>query len=164
MGKKINKNYLTKIDAVTKILLIILVVAISYFVVFLIFRPFFITQPSNMADMMNQIMGSNRITSVNLLSLILALIIGVIISFYLFKQHEEGKINNELNVIKRVLSEDENKILNEIKKAGDITQDSLRFRLDWSKAKISTILTNLDRKGIIQRERIGKTYKVYLEK
>ena len=54
-------------------------------------------------------------------------------------------------------------ILDEIKKAGEITQDSLRFRLNWSKAKISTTLTNLDKMNLIQKERIGKTYKVYLQ-
>ena len=62
------------------------------------------------------------------------------------------------NTILRVLS------LEAIKKSGEITQDSLRFRLDWSKAKVSTILTNLDKRNLIQRERIGKTYKVYLQK
>ena len=41
---------------------------------------------------------------------------------------------------------------------------SLRFRLNWSKAKISTILTNLDKKGIVQRQRTGKTYNIYLQK
>lgn len=45
---------------------------------------------------------------------------------------------------------------------GRITQDSLRFRLGWSKAKVSRILTNLDRKNIVQRERTGKTYAVFL--
>jgi len=152
-------NNLTKLDAVTKILVILLVVAVSYFVIFLVLRPFFITQPSNMMDMMNQIV-SRGIRTENILPLIIALIIGVIISFYLFKQTSKG---DEYNILRKALSEDEKKILNEIKKAGEITQDSLRFRLDWSKAKISTILTNLDKKGIIQRERTGKTYKVYLE-
>ena len=58
----------------------------------------------------------------------------------------------------------EKKILDEVKRAGEITQDSLRFRLNWSKAKISTILTNLDKINLIQRERQGKTYKVFLSK
>jgi len=68
------------------------------------------------------------------------------------------------NIIRKALSEDEKSILEEIKKAGKITQDSLRFRLNWSKTKVSTILTNLDKINLIQRERTGKTYKVYLQK
>ena len=158
---------LTKLDNVTKILLVILVVAVSYFLIFLLLRPFLIAQPTSMAEMMNQVMGRG-IGTANFIPLIIALIIGVIVSFYLFKQNEKDKDrerkDNELDIIKRVLSEDEKKVLNEVKKAKEITQDSLRFRLNWSKAKISTILTNLDKKGIVQRERTGKTYKVYLEK
>lgn len=67
-------------------------------------------------------------------------------------------------IIKTALTEEEKKALFEIEKAGEITQDSLRFRLGWSKAKTSAIISNLDRMGIVQRERIGKTYKVFLEK
>lgn len=64
----------------------------------------------------------------------------------------------------KALSADEKLVLEEIKKSGEITQDSLRLRLNWSKAKMSTILTNLDKTGLIQKERTGKTYKVYLQK
>lgn len=156
------KPILTKLDNVTKILLVILIVVIFYFIIFLILRPFFIRQPTSMMDMMNQMMGrSNILTSINIFSLVIALVIGIIISFYLFKTNKK---ESEFNIIKKALSEDEKAILDEIKKAGEITQDSLRARLDWSKAKISTILTNLDKKGLIQRERIGKTYKVRLQK
>ncbi len=150
------QNNLTKLDSVTKILIILLVVAISYFIIFLILKPFF--APTSMMDMMNQI-GS--IGTETIIPLIIALTIGIIISFYLFKTETKDK---EYNIIKKVLSEDEKKILDEVKKAGEITQDSLRFRLNWSKAKISTLLTNLDKKGVIQRERTGKTYNVYLQK
>ena len=156
MIEKVNS---IKLDNVTKILLIILVVAISYFLIFLIFRPFFIRQPTSMSEMMNQMIGRDN-TGFNLFSLILALVIGVIVSFYLFKR-ETREV--EFNILKKALSEDEKKVLDEIKKAGKITQDSLRFRLNWSKAKISTILTNLDKKEIVQRQRTGKTYYVYLQ-
>ena len=154
------------LDTVTKILLIILVIAVSYFIIFLIFRPFFITQPTSMSEMMNRVMiGDTTSNMINLVSLIIALIIGVVISFYLFKPENKGRDReSEFNIIKKVLSEDEKEILDEVKKARGITQDSLRFRLNWSKAKISTILTNLDKRSLIQRERTGKTYRVYLEK
>ena len=157
------KNFnLTKIDNITRILLIILVITISYSIIFLIIKPFFVTQPTSMTEMMNRVIRGDTIsTLINIISLIIALIIGIIVSFYLFKTDKE---DSEFNIIKKALSEDERKILDEIKKAGDITQDSLRFRLNWSKAKISTILTNLDKKGLVQKERVGKTYKVYLEK
>ncbi len=155
------KKTITELNNVTKILLIILVVAVIYFIIFLALRPFF--APKSMMDMMSQITGG--IGTANIISLIIALIIGVIISFYLFKPENKSRDKeNEFNIIKKVLSEDERRILDEIKKARGITQDSLRFRLGWSKAKISTMLINLDKKGLVQRERTGKTYKVYLQK
>jgi uncharacterized membrane protein len=153
------KNKLTKLDNVTKILLIILIIVVSYFFVFLITKPF--TQPISMMDMMNQM--TNNFGTNTILPVIIALIIGIIISFYLFKDKTDKEEDN-LKIIRKALSEDEKKILDEIKKAGEITQDSLRFRLNWSKAKISTILTNLDKINLIQRQRTGKTYKIYLQK
>jgi len=155
------QDSLRKLDNVTKILSIILVVAISYFFVFLITGYFFIKQPTSMMDMMNQaIYGSNR-ANILIFSFIVALIIGIIFSSYLSKIQTKEK---EYNILKKALSKDERMILDEIKKAGEITQDSLRFRLNWSKAKISTILSNLDKMNLIQRERSGKTYRVYLQK
>lgn len=140
----------------TKILIVILVATISYFIISLIMKPFF--APASMMDMMRQLTFGIRTD--NIIPFIIALIIGIIASFYLF----EGRKDREYNILRKALSEDEKKVLDEIKKAGEITQDSLRFRLNWSKAKISTILTNLDKRGLVQRERIGKTYKVYLQK
>ena len=157
--KKIN---LKELDNVTKILLILLIGVILYFVTFMVLTPFLIREPTSMADMMNQVMGSNNSSiTINLVSLIIALIIALVVSYYLFKHNAKEQ---EYHIIRKALSEDERSILDEIKKAGEITQDSLRFRLNWSKAKISTILTNLDKMNLIQRERIGKTYKVYLQK
>ncbi len=156
---------IARLDNVTKILLILLIGVIFYFIIFSILKPFFITKPS---PMMSQMMGSDMMnfsssssTTMNLVSLIVAITVALIVSFYLFKHDSKEQ---EYNIIRKALSDDEKKILDEVKKAGEITQDSLRFRLNWSKAKISTILTNLDKRGLIQRERIGKTYKVYLQK
>ena len=95
----------------------------------------------------------------------LAVLSAFLFSLYLLKSEEKktgGK--SELAILKKALSEDEKNIVEEIEKAKEITQDSLRFRLGWSKAKVSTILTNLDKMGLVQRERIGKTYKVYLQR
>ena len=162
--KKIN---LRKLDNVTKILLIILIIVVFYFAIFSILKPFFITKPTPIMEMMGQMMGSDMVNfssgssvTMNITSLIIAIAVAAIASFYLFKHDAK---NEEYKIIRKALSEDEKAILDEIKKAGEITQDSLRFRLNWSKAKVSTILTNLDKMNLIQRERMGKTYKVYLQ-
>ena len=163
--KKINA---TKLDNFTKALLILLIGVVFYFAIFSILKPFFITEPTPMISIMSQMMGSDIMNFsssssaiMNLVSLVVAIIVAVVVSFYLFELNAKEQ---EYNIVKRALSEDEKTILDEVKKAGEITQDSLRFRLDWSKTKVSTILTNLDKINLIQRERTGKTYKVYLQK
>lgn len=154
-----------KLNNVTKILLIILAIAVSYFIILLMLRPFLTTQPTSMTEMMSRVMRGDATSNLmSLVSLIIALVIGTIISFYLFVERDKTSENRDYQLIRKALSEDEKRILDEIKKTDEITQDSLRFRLNWSKAKISTILTNLDRKGLVQRERTGKTYNVYLQK
>lgn len=99
-------------------------------------------------------------------NIIVIMVLSLLISLFTYTQlgDSQSEQKNNIRVIKKALNEDEKKLIGEIEKAGTITQDSLRFRLGWSKAKLSTILSNLDRQGIVQRERSGKTYKVFLEK
>ena len=116
--KKINA---TKLDSVTKILLILLIGVVFYFAIFSILKPFFITQPTPMMKMMGQVMDSdimnfstNSSATMNLVSLIVAIIVAVVASFYLFKHSTKEQ---EYNIIKRALSKDEKAILDEIKNA-----------------------------------------------
>ena len=105
-----------------------------------------------------------------LLSLAIALVAGVLITLWLKPSMQTQPVSpvqsahriDELEIIKRALSDDEKQVRDEIRRAGEITQDSLRFRLEWSKAKLSRIVTNLDKLNLIQRERFSKTYKVFL--
>lgn len=163
--KKIN---LKQLDNVSKIALIILAAIIGYFLMFLVLSPLLAPTQTPMMRVMNEMMGTNIMNFsttnsiiTNLISLAFGVGLGFLTSLYLFRRQQE---DGEYNILRKALSNDEKRILGEIKKAGEITQDSLRFRLDWSKAKVSTILTNLDKRDLIQRERIGKTYKVYLQK
>jgi len=103
---------------------------------------------------------TNMVT-INFVAISLALTAGVLVSLWLKTEPATRRVD-ELEIIKRALSEDEKAVLDEVRRAGEITQDSLRFRLGWSKAKLSRILTNLDKMNIIQRERMGKTYNVFL--
>ena len=164
----INKLNLKEVDNVSKMMLVILVAIIGYFLLFLITNSLLIPKQTPMMQMMGEAMGTNIMNFsttnsiiINLISLIFAAGLGFFASLYLFGLQSKDK---EYSIMRKALSEDEKAILDEIKKTGEITQDSLRFRLDWSKAKVSTILTNLDKRNLIQRERIGKTYNVYLQK
>ncbi len=74
----------------------------------------------------------------------------------------ETKNQNLVDVVEKVLDRDESLIINIIKEHEGVTQDSLRFKTGFSKAKISLILKELEEKGIVYRERFGKTYKLYI--
>lgn len=162
------KINLKNLDNVSRILLVILVAIVGYFLLFLITSSLLAPKQTPMMEMMGEMMGTtimNFSTTnsiiINLVSLVFAVALGFVAALYLFRAESENK---EYYILRRALSEDEKRILDEVKRAGEITQDSLRFRLDWSKAKVSTILTNLDKRNLVQRERTGKTYKVYLQK
>lgn len=159
---------LKELNIVSKIALVLLAAAIGYFFIILITHSFVIPQQTPMMQMMSSAKGSSIMNFSNtnslvisLVSVIAALSLGLWISIYLFEKPNKDKA---YSIMRRAMSEDEKLIMDEINKAGEITQDSLRFRLNWSKAKVSTILTNLDKLGLIQRERTGKTYKVYMQK
>ena len=166
--KSTASSSLRNLNSVSKITLVALVAILGYFLLFLIIASLLAPKQTPMAEMMGEMMGpgimsfsaTNSII-INLVSLVFAVTLVFVAALYLFRA---GSENKEYNILRRALSEDEKKILDEVKSAGEITQDSLRFRLDWSKAKVSTILTNLDKRNLIQRERTGKTYKVYLQK
>ncbi len=150
-------------DAVTKIFLVLFITALSYLFFSAIAAPLFARQPRTMVEAMQQMMN---FSSANIFALVAAIGIGLFASFKLNAVQDARKTSggHALSIIKRKLSPDEKALLKEIEKAGVITQDSLRARLAWSKAKVSTILTRLDRMNLIQRERQGKTYKVFLQK
>jgi len=154
------------LDLTTKIIVIVLVVVISYLVMFLVLSEIFVQENHSWNGMMDHMNGfSPDYTVAILLSLTLALVAGVLVTLWLKPTKTETKTvakTDELEIIKRALSDDEKAVIDEIRRSGEITQDSLRFRLDWSKPKLSRILTNLDKMNIIQRERMGKTYKVFI--
>lgn len=61
-----------------------------------------------------------------------------------------------------LLSEDEKRVMNEVVKSEGITQDSLVYRLGFSKAKVSLLLSSLEEKGLVFREKLGRTYSIRL--
>lgn len=143
-----------------KILLIALVMIFTYLLSLLILTQLY-ARPVTVHDMMMRYMMGYYDTSslvINIASLLAALFAGIMAVYFIGIRSRE----KEEKAANLPLSEDEKRVLDEIKKAGEITQDSLRFRLGWSKAKLSRILTILDKRNLIQRERIGKTYNIFI--
>lgn len=59
------------------------------------------------------------------------------------------------------LPEDEQRIVEPILESPGLTQVELRGRSDFSKAKVSQTVSKLEDRGLIYREKQGRTYRVY---
>lgn len=72
-------------------------------------------------------------------------------------------MDRSMTILERALSEDEMLIIEMVREAEKgLTQDSIKFRTGYSKSKVSALILNLEKKGLIQRERLGKTYNIFL--
>lgn len=60
-----------------------------------------------------------------------------------------------------VLPEDERRILEPVIDSPGVTQIELRDRSDFSKSKVSQTVSDLEQRGLLYRERQGRTYRVY---
>ena len=145
-------------------------IAIAYLVLVHILTPLFVHEPGNpLHDLFPQ-EPEAVIFSITIVSILLSVSAGLVVASYLelFRGNalplaRNKKVEADLDVLKKMMSKDEKDVVDEVVKAGEITQDSLRLRLDWSKAKLSTVISVLDRQGVLQRERSGKTYRVRLD-
>ncbi|KAB1193159.1 MarR family transcriptional regulator [Haloferax sp. MBLA0076] len=60
-----------------------------------------------------------------------------------------------------VLPEDERRVLEPILTSPGITQIELRDRSNFSKSKVSQTVSELEKRGLLYRERQGRTYRIY---
>jgi len=80
------------------------------------------------------------------------------------EEEKNVKISEErFSIILKALDSHEKKVMKLIKEQDGITQSTLRLRTDMSKAKLSYVLTELERRGLIKREQKGKSLAIYLK-
>ena len=125
--------------------------------------------PTNECQRVESLLGLSH-TAVGLISFIAAL--GVYLLFFsaseeaILKRLEEEKSKkidqDKFDLIQKAMDENEKNVFNSIKEQEGITQSTLRYRANLSKAKVSQILTDFEKKHLIKRESKGKTYSVYL--
>ena len=60
-----------------------------------------------------------------------------------------------------VLPEDERRILEPVIESPGLTQIEVRDRSDFSKSKVSQTVSDLEKRGLLSRERQGRTYRIY---
>ncbi|MBI2654089.1 winged helix-turn-helix transcriptional regulator [Candidatus Woesearchaeota archaeon] len=125
--------------------------------------------PTSECQRVESLLGLSHI-AVGLISFIAAL--GVYLLFFstseeaILKRLEDEKNmkigEDKFGLILKAMDENEQKVLKAIKEQSGITQSTLRYRTDLSKAKVSQILTDFEKKHLVKREAKGKTYSVYL--
>src|SRR3989344_5386916 len=85
----------------------------------------------------------------------------------IFRKLEEDKQNDirkeKFDIIMSVLDPYEKKVIAAIKDQDGITQNTLRLKTDISKAKLSYVLQELEKRNLIKRVEKGKTLAVYLK-
>jgi predicted transcriptional regulator len=60
-----------------------------------------------------------------------------------------------------LLPDDERRVLDPVLSSPGITQIELRDRSNFSKSKVSQTVSSLEERGLLYRERQGRTYRVY---
>ena len=65
-------------------------------------------------------------------------------------------------ILSKGLDQFERKVIDIVKEEEGITQNTLALRTTMSKAKLSQVLTNLEKKNLIRRDKKKKTLAIYL--
>ena len=125
--------------------------------------------PTNECQRVESLIGISHI-AVGLISFIAAL--GIYLLFFstseeaIMRRLEEEKSmkieQDKFELVLKAMDENEKKVILAVKEQEGITQSTLKFRADLSKAKVSQILTDFEKKNLVKREEKGKTYAVYL--
>src|SRR3989344_2173981 len=80
------------------------------------------------------------------------------------EDEKEKKIKEQkFEIILKALDSFEQKVMKAIKEQDGITQNTLRLRVDMSKAKLSYVLQELEKRNLIKRIQKGKTLAIYLK-
>lgn len=76
---------------------------------------------------------------------------------------KEKEKNEKFEFLLKALDEDEQKVMKAVKEQDGIQQSTLRIRTDMSKAKLSSILSGLEKKNLIKKVPDKKTNKIFLK-
>ena len=80
------------------------------------------------------------------------------------EDEKNKKIGDEkFDWILKALDDYEKKVLKAVKEQDGITQNTLRLRTNMSKAKLSYVLQELEKRNLIKRIEKGKTLEVWLK-
>ncbi|TDA33409.1 MAG: hypothetical protein DSO03_00295 [Hadesarchaea archaeon] len=100
--------------------------------------------------------GQLEFSSLLLAVLIMVAVAGSIstVLAFLFRKYARERT---MKIAMMGLTDDERRVFEEILRCKEIRQDDLRRRMDFSKAKLSALVNNLEKKGMILKIRYHKT-------
>ena len=78
------------------------------------------------------------------------------------KDKEEKIEDAKLKMLMKALDPFEQNVIKAVREQDGITQNTLRIRINMSKAKLSYVLQSLEKKGIIKRIEKGTTLSIHL--
>lgn len=118
-----------------------------------------VTRPPETPSTYKQLTGTivKNFYSVLFLSVLLLILIAYSL-FNLMRKKKEEELYNKIEILK----EDEQHILKLLTEENGMEQRELQDRTNFSKAKLSKILTELEKRSVIRKESIGKKNKIYL--
>jgi len=80
------------------------------------------------------------------------------------ENHKKVQTKEEkFEILLKGLNADEQTVIKAVKEQDGITQQTLRFRTDLHKSKLSILLDGLEKKGLVARKEKGKTKQVFLK-
>lgn len=79
------------------------------------------------------------------------------------KETHQKAISDKFSIALSMLDPMEQKVLNSIREQEGITQSTLRIRTDLSKAKLSMILSDFEKRDIVRRVPKGKSLAIFLK-
>jgi uncharacterized membrane protein len=95
------------------------------------------------------------------LSFILGMAAGM--GFYLWaRAGGRPTVDRSMDILQRALTDDEMLLLEIIRDREGIAQEDLRHNTGFSRSKVSVLLLDLEKKGLIERRRKGRTKEVLL--
>ncbi len=68
-----------------------------------------------------------------------------------------------IETVMTILNDDEKKVVNLLMEKGVLTQKQIARECDFSKPKVSRLVTNLEERGIVEKRPVGRTNKVKLK-
>ncbi len=79
-------------------------------------------------------------------------------------EKSKGLEEEKFRILMQGLGEEEKKIITSVKEQDGISQSTLKYRTDLSKTKLSIVLSQLEKKGLIAKVKKGKINNIYLKK